>query len=115
MAILLEMVRDPDAPVEAPRRVLPERIRRARAEKGWTQREVARRIASTVQTVSGWERGKTIPRLHRLEALAAALGKSPGWFLDSARDQISRRRALRLAPIAERIDRALREITGRPG
>lgn len=111
MAIWRAMVDEDDGVPADAGRLLPDSIRLAREERGWTQREMARRIAITPQTVSGWERGKTIPRFERLEKLAAVLGMPPTRFVETARDQAARRRALRLGPVVERIERVMRDLS----
>ena len=45
----------------------------ARKEKGWTQRDLARRLHVSDRAVSKWERGAGFPDVSLLEPLAAAL------------------------------------------
>lgn len=49
-------------------------IRELRAEKGWTQRQIAERLSVTEQAVSRWERGIGLPDPALLGGLADALG-----------------------------------------
>lgn len=50
-------------------------LRRTRAEKGWTQRQLARRAGLSVETVRRGERGVPL-RVLSMGALAEALGVS---------------------------------------
>lgn len=52
---------------------LGRQIRRLRQEKGWSQRQLARRSGVVQQNLSLYERGLTNPRLETLGRLAAAL------------------------------------------
>jgi transcriptional regulator with XRE-family HTH domain len=92
---------------------LSARIRTARQDRGWTQREVAHKAGITVRSVSGWERGKAIPHLGKLEALARALGQEPQPFTTSAQLMAAERRAVRVGPAAARIANGLREVEQR--
>lgn len=47
-----------------------------RAEKGWTQRQLAERIHVTDKAVSKWERGRGYPDISLISTLASALGVS---------------------------------------
>lgn len=89
---------------------LSERIRAARRDLGWTQQQVAHKVGITVRSVSGWERGKTIPHLETLEALARTLGQEPTRFIASAQSMAAQRRAERVEPAALRIRGALSEV-----
>jgi len=68
---------------EDTRRRVGARIRQARYDKRFSQRELAERIPGTVEgnTISRWERGDTMPSWPYLEALAAALEVSVSWLL----------------------------------
>lgn len=85
-------------------------IRTARRDRGWTQQEVALRVGITVRSVSGWERGKAIPHVGTLEALARVLGQEPRRLVGTAQSAIARRRAERVRPVAGRIEGALNEV-----
>src|SRR5215210_6807557 len=54
---------------------LGDRIREARASKGWKQRELASEVEVEPITVSRWERGATTPDLDVLRLVADATGK----------------------------------------
>ena len=43
---------------------LPRAIRVARKKRGWTQKELARRLGVTQSTISFWENAVEIPALH---------------------------------------------------
>ena len=51
-----------------------------RKAKGWTQADLATRIAATVTTVQSWERGLG-PRARTIPQLAELLGVDPHSFL----------------------------------
>jgi len=60
---------------------LPERVRQARLEMGWTKRDLAARLGVTERAVYNWEAGKASAiRLLNLRALAALTGRSVDWF-----------------------------------
>lgn len=56
-------------------------IAEARRSAGIRQEDLAQAVGVTVNAVQQWEAGRTTPRGSRLQAIAAALGKSPAWFL----------------------------------
>jgi len=85
-------------------------IRTARRDLGWTQQEVAHKVGITVRSVSGWERGKAIPHLGTLEALARVLGQKPERLVETAQSATARRAAERVKPVAGRIEGALNEV-----
>ncbi len=58
---------------------LSERVRHARLQKGWTQRELAAQAGTTQQTINEIERGN-ITRPRKIKALAMALDVSPAWL-----------------------------------
>lgn len=60
------------------------RIQEALAEKGWTQRELGRRIG--VNEVSAWKivQGMTVPREGTMRRLCMELGVRPEWVLFGA-------------------------------
>jgi transcriptional regulator with XRE-family HTH domain len=100
---------------------LGDRIREARASKGWKQRELASEVEVEPITVSRWERGATTPDLDVLRLVAEATGKSLGYFVagdeqpqataDSAEAiQKLQRAADRLAQEADRISALLEEV-----
>jgi transcriptional regulator with XRE-family HTH domain len=97
---------------------LGDRIREARASKGWKQRELASEVEVEPITVSRWERGATTPDLDVLRLVAEATGKPLSYFVaDDAgpgtTDPMVRkleRAAEKLAAQAERIERLLDEV-----
>jgi transcriptional regulator with XRE-family HTH domain len=97
---------------------LGNRIREARASKGWKQRELASEVEVEPITVSRWERGATTPDLDVLRLVAQATGKSLSYFVageekpaggDPAIRKLERA-ADKLAAQADRIERLLEEL-----
>jgi transcriptional regulator with XRE-family HTH domain len=100
---------------------LGDRIREARAEKGWKQRELASEVEVEPITVSRWERGATTPDLDVLRLVADATGKPLTYFVageeeraaasdaDSAARKLERA-ADRLNAEADRIAGLLEEV-----
>lgn len=64
------------------RPALGERIRAARADKGWKQKHLAAQVSVEPITVSRWERGATTPDLDVLGLVAEATGKPLSFFVD---------------------------------
>lgn len=58
-----------------------ERIREARAAKGWKQKELAAEVEVEPITISRWERGATTPDLDVLRLVADATGKPLAYFV----------------------------------
>jgi transcriptional regulator with XRE-family HTH domain len=58
-----------------------DRIRTARAEKGWKQKNLAAEVSVEPITVSRWERGATTPDLRVLGLVAEATGKPLSFFV----------------------------------
>jgi transcriptional regulator with XRE-family HTH domain len=56
------------------------RVREAREELGWSQRELARRAGLSCMALSYIERGKVPPTSLNLARIAEATGQEPGWF-----------------------------------
>lgn len=44
-----------------------------REQKGYTQLEIAEKLLIIQQTVSSWERGRTVPKLHQMKKLSNVL------------------------------------------
>ena len=100
---------------------LGNRIREARASKGWKQRELASEVEVEPITVSRWERGATTPDLDVLRLVADATEKPLSYFVGGAddaattsgRDEVAQRlefAAERLLAEAERIAALLDEV-----
>ena len=66
---------------------LGNRIREARASKGWKQRELASEVEEEPITVSRWERGATTPDLDVLRLVAEATGKPLSYFVAGEEEQ----------------------------
>jgi transcriptional regulator with XRE-family HTH domain len=107
-----------------------EKIRAARAGKGWKQKHLAAQVDVEPITVSRWERGATTPDLEVLNRVAEATGKPVSYFvgkrgepqagassaLEQAADRIEAA-ALHIAGEADRIAELLEELRaelGRP-
>lgn len=56
------------------------RIRAARLEKGWKQKELAFAVGVEPTTVSRWERAANTPDMETLMQIAEALGKPIAYF-----------------------------------
>jgi transcriptional regulator with XRE-family HTH domain len=105
----------------ATRTVVGERIRQARADRGWKQKNLAAEVSVEPITVSRWERGATTPDLQVLGRVAEATGKPLSYFvgddgearaestLDSAADRIEAA-ALRVAEASERMAAVASEL-----
>ena len=97
------------------------RIREARANRGWKQRELASEVEVEPITVSRWERGATTPDLDALRLVADATGKPLSYFVADESDSAAAPRgeeavrrleqaADRLAAQADRIAALLEEV-----
>lgn len=53
-------------------------LKAARASRGWSQRDLALRVGVGQQTVSSWERGRTVPDPDLLQLVRSAVGAAPG-------------------------------------
>ena len=103
------------------RTVVGERIRQARADLGWKQKNLAAEVSVEPITVSRWERGATTPDLQVLGRVAEATGKPLSYFvgdagearagstLESAADRIETA-ALRVAEASERMAAVASEL-----
>ncbi len=76
-------------------------IKRRREAKGWTQQKLATVLRVGVRTVSGWERGESVPR-SRMGMLEEVFGVTPA---SDAVDPL--REASDLALLAELTRRAI--------
>jgi transcriptional regulator with XRE-family HTH domain len=57
------------------------RIKKARADKGWSQHALALRLGVTAGAVGQWEIGANRPQMRTFEKIAEALGVSRDWLL----------------------------------
>jgi len=96
---------------------LGDRIREARASKGWKQRELASEVEVEPITVSRWERGATTPDLDVIRLVAEATGKPLTYFIADEQppgmdDAVAKleRAADKLAAQADRIEQLLVEV-----
>jgi transcriptional regulator with XRE-family HTH domain len=103
---------------------LGEKIRTARASKGWKQKHLAAEVDVEPITVSRWERGATTPDLDVLGLVAEATGKPVSYFvagdeepasgssgLDKAAARIEAA-ALQIATEVDRLATLLEELRG---
>jgi len=60
---------------------LGERIKAARADKGWKQKQLATQMDVEPITISRWERGATAPDLDVLRLVARVTEKPLGYFI----------------------------------
>lgn len=51
-------------------------LKAARINKGLTQEEVAKALNVTKKTVGSWEKGKTMPKIDKIEHLCSLFGCS---------------------------------------
>ncbi len=87
---------------------LGEKIRTARAAKGWKQKHLAAEVDVEPITVSRWERGATTPDLDVLGLVAEATGKPVSYFVAGDEEQASGSSGLDKA--AARIEAAALQI-----
>lgn len=67
------------------RGILAQNIREARTGRGWTQRELSRRLDLDQLAISRWERARVIPAPENLAALATVFGREISWFYEDHR------------------------------
>jgi transcriptional regulator with XRE-family HTH domain len=99
---------------------LGDKIRSARADRGWKQKHLAAEVDVEPITVSRWERGATTPDLDVLSLVAEATGKPLSYFVDEEPAQRGVRldeavarieaAAARIADEAERISQSVAEL-----
>src|SRR5215211_5856245 len=107
---------------------LGEKIRAARAAKGWKQKHLAAEVDVEPITVSRWERGATTPDLDILGLVAGATGKPVSYFVGgeeastagdpSALDKAASRieaAALQIAAETDRVAALLEELRAELG
>lgn len=64
-----------------PQETIGERIRIARTRAGLSQKQLARAVYVTRQTVYRWERDKSIPYAHDIKHIATCCGVSCDWLI----------------------------------
>ena len=96
---------------------LGNRIREARASKGWKQRELASQVEVEPITVSRWERGATTPDLDVLRLVADATEKPLSYFVAGDDEppgggsvRSLEQAAAKLSEQADRIERLLEKL-----
>lgn len=67
------------------RNLLGGRLRALREAKGLTQQQLSDLLGKSIETISNFERGKTLPSLVTLEQMARVLKVSMSDFFDSKR------------------------------
>jgi transcriptional regulator with XRE-family HTH domain len=85
---------------------LGERIKAARADKGWKQKHLAAEVEVEPVTVSRWERGATTPDLDVLRLVARATEKPLSYFVDEQAPAAGST----LAPRVERLEQSLERV-----
>jgi transcriptional regulator with XRE-family HTH domain len=99
-----------------PKKELAEKIRSARADKGWKQKELAAQVDVEPMTVSRWERGATTPDLDVIRLLAEATDKPMSYFVGGESRPSSDDRVDGLEHRLGRIEAQLAELLARlPG
>lgn len=84
------------------RKIIGNRVRELRVEKGWTQEELGRRAGGIAQTTIGnIERGSHETGVTRLSAIADALGVIPGDLISPPNDDGRRLTEQILSLVAE--------------
>jgi transcriptional regulator with XRE-family HTH domain len=94
---------------------LGEKIRAARASKGWKQKHLAAQVDVEPITVSRWERGATRPDLDVIHMVAEATGKPVSFFVGGGPEEQGNVSALdeavrRIEAAAERIEAVAQEL-----
>jgi transcriptional regulator with XRE-family HTH domain len=97
---------------------LGERIRAARAAKGWKQKHLAAQVDVEPITVSRWERGATTPDLDVINLVAEATGKPVSYFVGGAEAEESggspglEEAVRRIEAAAQRLEAVAEELRG---
>ncbi len=106
-----------------------QRLKKARLERGWTQRQVARACNVETITVSRWENGRHTPSVEMLRVIARRLGQPLSYFVEEppplvrgatsdevadlaneVRDLLAARDDRRLADVLERMEETLQRM-----
>jgi transcriptional regulator with XRE-family HTH domain len=88
---------------------LGDKIRAARASKGWKQKHLAAQVDVEPITVSRWERGATRPDLDVLNQLAEATGKPISYFVGGGEPE-EPHEAMALDKAVQRIEAAAERL-----
>jgi transcriptional regulator with XRE-family HTH domain len=98
-------------------RVLGDRIREARASKGWKQKNLAAEVEVEPITVSRWERGATTPDLDVLRLVAEATDRPLSYFVSDdeppALDTRVETLEQSLARLEQKLDLLLERLPGK--
>ena len=89
---------------------LGEKIRAARAAKGWKQKHLAAQVDVEPITVSRWERGATRPDLDVIHLVADATGKPVSYFVGGEQEATRAADPTALDDAARRIEAAALHI-----
>jgi len=65
-----------------------ERLKKARKDRGFTQRELADRIGAKHNSVSNWEHGQNMPDPDTISAICYALRVDANYFFDDLRREV---------------------------
>ena len=96
--------------------LLAKRLKKARQEKGYTQRDVGLLTGLSDKSISAYEKGKVVPPLEVLVKIAEVLEKPVSFFLEESIDTrevlLAELRSLReqLSRLQAEIDRLTKEI-----
>jgi transcriptional regulator with XRE-family HTH domain len=90
--------------------MLGDRIREARTEKGWKQKNLAAEVEVEPITVSRWERGATTPDLDVLRLVAEATGKPISYFVTDREEQMRDEQATGLDDRVGRLEESLARL-----
>jgi transcriptional regulator with XRE-family HTH domain len=100
----------------ADKKELGDRIRAARADKGWKQKHLAAEVEVEPITISRWERGATTPDLDVLRLVAQATDKPLAYFVSGPGEPPPPelpQRVDRLEESLARVERKLDELLDR--
>lgn len=89
-----------------------QRIRQARKEAGYSQKDLAKALKLSDKAVSSYEVGRAQPNLETLQAISKATFKSVSYFLDEA-DPEDLDLQLRIKRIEQELLRVKKALRGR--
>lgn len=84
-----------------------DRVAAARAARGYSQAQLARRLGIKLQSLQNWEEDRSEPRANKLQMLAGVLNVSIIWLMSGEGDGLSEESAEAVSP---EIDEILDEV-----